>query len=215
MGCIARLGCLFLIVILAIGGWYTKDLWLPEKYRSHPTATSTATWQPITTEGADRTKAALDKLSQSRGQVFQSLSAGDLASYVFAQLSSKLPGSAQNIETSVSGDVVSLRADVRLADLGGAGALGALGNMFNEREKVQLSGTFNVVKPGMAEFLVKDVKIRNFTVPRGMVPPLIKRLDQGSRLNGIAENAIAVPIPRYVGDIRVANGKVTLYKTTP
>lgn len=215
MGCIARLGCLFLVAILAIGGWYTKDLWLPEKYRSHPAATSSAKWQPITTEGADRTKDALEKLRQSRGQVFQSLSASDLASYVFAQLSSKLPGSAQNIETSVTGDVVSLRADVRLADLGGAGALGALGSMLNEREKVQLSGTFNVVKPGVAEFLVKEVKIRNFTVPRGMIPPLIKRLDQAARPNGIAENAIAVPIPRYVGDIRVANGKVTLYKTTP
>ena len=215
MGCIARLGCLFLIVILAIGGWYTKDLWLPEKYRSHPTTTSSVKWQPITTEGADRTKAALDKLSQPRGQVFQTLSASDLASYAFAQLSAKLPGAAQNIETSVTGDVVSLRSDVRLADLGGAGALGALGNVFNEREKVQLSGTFHVVKPGIAEFAVKEVKIRNFSVPRGMIPPLVKRLDQGARPAGVAENAIAVPIPRYVGDIRVANGKVTLYKTTP
>ena len=215
MGCIARLGCVVVLAVLAIGGWYTKDLWLPEKYRSHPAATSTASWQPITTDGADRTRAALDKLSQSRGQVFQTLSAGDLASYVFAQLSSKLSGSAQNIETSVAGDVVSIRSDVRLADLGGAGALGALGSMFNEREKVQLSGSFTVVKPGVAEFVVKEVKVRNFSVPSGMIPPLIKRLDGGSRPAGIGENAIAVPIPRYVGDIRVANGKVTLYKTTP
>ena len=214
MGCIARLGCLFLLAVLAIGGWYTKDLWLPEKYRSHPVSTSSVKWQPITSDGADRTRAALDKLSQARGQVFQSLSAGDLASYAFAELSSKLLGSAQNVETSVNGDVVSLRADVRLADLGGASALGPLGGVLNDREKVQLSGTFNVLKPGIAEFVVKEVKVRNFTVPRGMIPPLIKRLD-GTRPAGINENAIAVPIPRYVGDIRVANGKVTLYKTTP
>src|SRR5438105_5059138 len=126
MGCIARLGCLFLLAILAIGGWYTKDLWLPEKYRSHPVVAANVKWQPISTDGADRTRAALDKLDQPRGQVFQSLSASDLASYAFAQLSSKLPGSAQNVETSVSGDVVSVRADVRLADLGGASALGPL-----------------------------------------------------------------------------------------
>jgi hypothetical protein len=215
MGCIARLGCLLLIVVLAIGGWYTKDLWLPEKYRSHPAATSAAKWEPITTDGADRTRDALDKLNQPRGQVFQTLTASDLASYVFAQLTSKLPGSAQNVETSVNGDVVSVRADVRLADLGGASALGPLGGMLNEREKVQLSGTFNVLKPGLAEFIVKDVKVRNFTLPHGMIPSLIKRLDRGERPAGIHENAIVVPIPRYVGDIRVANGKVTLYKTTP
>jgi hypothetical protein len=214
MGCIARLGCVFLLAILAIGGWYTKDLWLPEKYRSHPATTSNANWRPMTTDGAERTRAALDKLSQPRGQVFQSLSASDLASYVFAQLSSRFTGTAQNIETAVAGDVVSLRADVKIADLGGAGALGALGNMFNDREKVQLSGTFNVVKPGTAEFVVREVKIRNFSVPRAMIPSLIKRLDRGTRPAGINENAIAVPIPRYVGDIRVANGKVTLYKTT-
>src|SRR5689334_16158658 len=114
MGCIARLGCVFLLAVLAIGGWYTKDLWLPEKYRSHPATTSSGNWQPMTTDGAERTQAALDKLSQQRGQVFQSLSASDLASYVFTQLSSRLTGTAQNIETSVSGDVVSLRADVRI-----------------------------------------------------------------------------------------------------
>jgi hypothetical protein len=215
MGCIARLGCLFLIAILAIGGWYTKDMWLPEKYRSHPTATSSVQWHPVTTEGADRAKAALDKLSQPKGQVFQSVTAGDLASYAFAQLSSLLPGSGQNLETSVNGDVVSVRADVRLADLGGAGALGALGGMMKEREKVQLSGTFSVFKPGWAEFTVKDVRIRNLAVPHGMIPSLIKRLDRGTRQEGMNEDAIAVPIPRYVGDIRVANGKVTLYKTTP
>jgi len=214
MGCIARLGCLVLLAILLIVGWFTKDLWLPEKYRSHPVASSVK-WQPITSEGADRARAALDKLDQPRGQVFQSVSASDLASYAFAQLSSKLPGSAQNIETSISGDVVSVRADVRLADLGGAGALGPLDGMLNERERVQLSGTFNVIKPGVAEFVVRDVKVRNFTVPHAMIPALIKRLDRGSRPEGIGENAIAVPIPRYVGDIRVANGKVTLYKTTP
>jgi hypothetical protein len=213
MGCIARLGCLFLLVILAIGGWYTKDLWLPEKYRSHPVVAPSARWQPVTTDGAERTRAALDKLNQPSGQVFQTLSANDLASYAFAQLSSKLPGAAQNVETSVSGDVVSVRADVRMADIGGSSVLGSLGGMLNEREKVQLSGTFNVLKPGVAEFVVKDVKIRNFTVPHGMISPLIKRLDQGARPAGMSENAIAVPIPRSVGDIRVANGKVTLYKT--
>ena len=215
MGCIARLGCLVLLAILAIAAWFTKDMWLPEKYRSHPVAVSGSTWRPITSEGADRTKAALDKLSQPKGQVFQTLTASDLASYAFAELSSKLPGSAQNVETSVNGDVVSVRADVRLADIGGAGARGSFGGMLNEREKIQLSGTFSVPKPGLAEFVVREVKVRNFTVPRGMIPPLLKRLDHGVRPEGMAENAIAVPIPRYVGDIRVANGKVTLYKTTP
>jgi hypothetical protein len=215
MGCIARLGCLAVLVIATIGGWYTRDLWLPEKYRSHPAATTSAAWQPLSQDGAERTRAALDKLNQPRGQVFQTLSASDLASYAFAELSKKFPGSAENVETSVSGQTVAVRADVKLADLGGAGALGALGGMLNDREKVQLAGTFRVLRPGEAEFDVKDVRVRNFVVPRGMIPPLIRRIDRGVRPAGISETGLVVPIPRYVGDIRVANGKVTLYKTTP
>ena len=215
MGCIARLGCLAVLVIAAVAGWFTRDLWLPEQYRSHAAVASTGAWKPLTNDGAQRTQAALDKLSQSRGQVFQTLPANDLASYVFAELSKRFPGSVDSVETMVSGDAVSVRANVKLADLGGASALGALGGVLEEREKVQLTGTFRVVKPGLAEFLVKDVKFRNFTVPRGMIPALVRRLDRGIRVEGLSDGALAVPIPRYVGDIRVANGKVTLYKTTP
>ena len=28
MGCIARLGCLVLLALLAIGAWFTRDRWL-------------------------------------------------------------------------------------------------------------------------------------------------------------------------------------------
>jgi hypothetical protein len=104
---------------------------------------------------------------------------------------------------------------VRLADLGGTTALGPLGGVLNDREKVQLTGTFRVLKPGLAEFAVKDVRVRNFPVPKGMIPALVARLDRGTRPVGLSDAALAVPIPRYVGDIRVANGKVTLYKSTP
>ena len=214
MGCIARLGCLAVLAIAAVVGYFTRDLWLPERYRSRA-AVSTGTWKPLTKDGAQRTQAALDKLSQPKGQVFQTLSASDLASYAFDELATHFPGSADSVETMVSGETVSVRANVKLADLGGASALGSLGGVLDDREKVQLSGTFRVVKPGLAEFLIKDVQLKNFTVPRGMIPALVRRLDRGARDAGADEGAFAVPIPRYVGDIRVANGKVTLYKTTP
>jgi hypothetical protein len=215
MGCIARLGCLVVIVIAAIAGWFTRDLWLPERYRSHAAAASNANWKPITEDGAVRTRAALDKLSQPRGQVFETLSASDLASYAFSELSKRFPGSADSVETLVSGDLVSVRANVKLSDLGGSSALGPLAGMLGDREKIQLTGTFRVLKPGLAEFVVKEVRVRNLALPHGMIPALVKRLDRGMRPAGLSDDALAVPIPRYLGDIRVTNGKVTLYKTTP
>ena len=48
MGCIARIGCLILLVLLAIGAWFTRDRWL-SKVPGNTTAVSTApVWEPLT-----------------------------------------------------------------------------------------------------------------------------------------------------------------------
>jgi hypothetical protein len=214
MGCSARLGCLFVLAILAVVGWFTRDRWMPESMRSHPvSSTKGATWDPVSDAGAKRTEAALAKLSQPRGPVFQTLSGADVASYVFRQLADRLPRSADSVEAMVSGDRVSMRANVKLSDLGGAGALGSLGGMLGDRERVEFTGTFRVAKPGLAEFQIQDIKVGAVNLPHGMIPSLIARFDRGQRPAGIDRDALPLPIPRYVGDIRVANGKITLYKT--
>jgi len=214
MGCIARLGCLFLLAILAVIGWFTRDRWMPESMRSHAIgATKGAAWQPLSDAGAQRTEAALAKLSQPRGPVFQTLSGADAASYVFRQLAKRLPESSDSVEAMVSGDRVSMRANIKLSELGGAGALGSLGGMLGDREQVQFTGTFRVVKPGLSEFQIQDIKVGAVNLPRGMIATLVARFDRGQRPPGLDRDALPLPIPRYVGDIRVANGKITLYKT--
>jgi hypothetical protein len=49
-------------------------------------------------------------------------------------------------------------------------------------------------------------------IPSGMIPRLIRQIDTGPRPGGLADNALPLPVPPYVSDIRIANGKVTLYK---
>jgi hypothetical protein len=214
MGCIARLGCLFLLAILAVGAWFTRDRWMPESMRSHAVSTTKGpAWEPLSDAGAQRTETALSKLSQQRGPVFQTLSGADAASYIFRELASRLPESSDSVQAMVSGDRVALRANVKLSELGGAGALGPLGSMLADREPVQFTGTFRVVKPGLAEFEIQEIKIGAVNLPRGMIPSLISRFDRGQRPAGLDRDALPLPIPRYVGDIRVANGKITLYKT--
>src|SRR5215216_3541656 len=139
MGCIARLGCLILLAILGVIGWFTRDHWLPERFRTHAETSTTRgpKWEPLTDVGAQRTEAALEKLSQARGQVFQTLSGADVASFVFRALSGRLPSASDSVEALVSGDRFSMRASVRLADLGGSGVLGPLGSMLGDRERVE------------------------------------------------------------------------------
>jgi len=85
--------------------------------------------------------------------------------------------------------------------------------MFGEREPVQFTGTFRVIRPGLAEFQVQEVKVRDLTVPGALVPRLIRQMDRGQRPPELSPTGLPLPIPSYVGDIRVAGGKITLYKT--
>jgi hypothetical protein len=212
MGCLFRLGCLFVLVIAACVGWFTRDHWMPESMRRRlePPPPKVAVWEPLTEAGAERTRTALTKLSQPRGPVFQTLSGADVASFAFSEMSRRLPGTADSIRTRVTGDRIAMQAVVTTSEL--KGAIGAVGGMLGDREHVELTGTMRVVRPGLGEFEVDDAKIRGLSIPRGMIATLVKRIDTGPRRAGVSENALPLPLPPYVGDIRVANGKVTLYK---
>ena len=77
-----------------------------------------------------------------------------------------------------------------------------------------LGGSFHVIRPGLSEFEVREIKLRDFKVPTGAIPRLVKQISRGNRPEGVAPNALAVTTPRSLADVRIANGHVTLYKTT-
>jgi len=215
MGCITRLGCLFVLVGLAVAGWFTRDMWmsrLESRARHAPTAVvATQRWEPLSDAGADTTRAALKRLSEPRGQVFETLSPAALASYAYQQVAKRLPAAAYSVEAMASGDKLSMRAVVQVSDLGGA--IGDAVGIVHDRERVELTGTLGVSKPGVAVFEVSDARIHGLPIPKGMVASLVDRIQPGRREAGVAPNGLLLPIPRYIGDIRVANSKITLYKT--
>ena len=43
-------------------------------------------WEPLTMEGAERARTAVQQLARSSGPVFANVGAGDLASYVYVEL---------------------------------------------------------------------------------------------------------------------------------
>ncbi|MFL5612114.1 MAG: hypothetical protein ACJ796_00435 [Gemmatimonadaceae bacterium] len=213
MGCLSRFGCLLLLAVIAIIAWITSDQWLPRL--THRTTTVTTTgpvWEPITPQGAERTRQMLTKLSQQTGPVFGNLSGADVASYVFQALARQLPRSADSVEAAVIGDRLYIRASVKLQDLGGASVLGPLAGMLGEREQMQFGGTFHVIRPQLAEYQVKDIKVRDFSIPQGMIPRVLSQTERGSRPEGLSPDGLPLVVPKYLGDVRIANGRVTLYK---
>jgi hypothetical protein len=214
MGCIFRLGCLIVLLCVAVAAWFTRDRWMSRITGTPPAVATGPVWEPLTPEAGERGRRAITSLSTNSGPVFENLHGNEVASYVFQSVAKTIPTSADSAEAAVIGDALFVRAIVPVKALAGSGVLGPLASLLNDREKLSFGGTFRVIRPGLSEFQVREIKLRDFKVPSGAVPRLLQQITHGERPDGVAPNAIPVPTPKSLGDVRIANGRVTLYKTT-
>ena len=206
-------GCLVVLVLALAAGWFARDRWEARQAAVAAAADTVVRWEALTAEGGERARAAIEGLGQRTAPVFASIGGGDLSSYIFITLAKQLPPSAENIEAAVIGDQLHVRASVDLNDFGGAGALGPLAAFLAGRETMQLGGSFHVIKPGLAEFRVAELRLRDFSVPKNLVPKLIRTFSKGARPPGVSDNALPLTVPEYLADVRIARGKVILYRT--
>ena len=218
-GCLKRAGCL-VIVILAVAVWY----WYArvEKPASVNTTVSSTTttatsvssgWQPLTAADAERGQAAVLSLGRQSGPVFANLTPAEAASYIFMVVAKQLPPSAKNAEAAIIGDRLYVRSEVDLKDFGGSKSLGPIGMLLGERDSVRFGGTINMLKPGLGEFLVQEVKLGRLDVPSGLIPRLLTQMKRGKPIEGISQNGLPMVMPGYISDVRISNGKITLYKS--
>lgn len=218
MGCLRSLGCLVLVVVVAVAAWWFRADWLPILHRGSAAgaisdSASTVVWEPVTPEGAARAKAAVSKLGSRSGPVFTNLPPGELTGYILEELAKQLPPSAHDVEAAVIDRELWVRAQVKLADFGGPGELGPLGSLLGDDESVVFGGTLAIVNPGLAVYRVKELRIRDMSVPSPMIAKLLRRVEHGSRPPGLADDALPMLVPDYIADVRIENGKITLYKT--
>ena len=205
-------GCFALVVLAAAAGWYLRDR-IGGRDRGAAAASDTVVvWEPITPEGAERARKAIDDLGARAAPVFASIRPGDVSSYIFVALARQLPPSAENIESAVIGDRLHVRATVKLSDFGGAGALGPLAGFLGERERMQLGGYFHVIRSGLAEFRVTSLQLGTFNVPTNLIPRLIRSFSKGARPEGVADDGLPLVVPAYLADVRIAGGRVVLYR---
>lgn len=206
------IGCLVVVILAAAAGWMLRGRIGFDREPGPVVGDTAVVWEPITTEGANRARDAIEDLGVRASPVFVSIRPGDVSSYIFVALARQLPPSAENIQAAVIGDRLHVRASVKLSDFGGAGALGPLAAFLGERETMQLGGYFHVIRPGLAEFRVTDLKLREFAVPTNLIPRLIRSFSRGARPAGVANDGLPLVVPEYLADVRIANGRVVLYR---
>ena len=220
-GCFRRAGCLVLIIALvALWYWYARvERPAPSTKPAAGTAATAGTsaantgWEPLTTVDAERGRIAVEALAQRSGPVFANLTPGEAASYIFLVVAKQLPPSARNAEAAITGDRLYVRSEVELKDFGGTSQLGALGMLLGSRDSVLLGGTIHMLKPALAEFRVQEVKLGRLDVPQNLIPRLITQMKRGKKVEGISPNGLPMVMPSYISDVRIADGKITLYKS--
>jgi hypothetical protein len=207
-----KLGCL--AVVFLAGMAVALYLYLERPRQAEQATSGVPVWEPLTPEGAERARAAVELLSRRTGPVFTNIAGADLASYVLDELSKQLPPSAEQLQAAVIEDRLHVRAMVRISDFGGSGVLGPLAAMLGDQEPVEFGGTLELVRPGLAQYRVKVLRLRELTVPQRMIPRLLQRIARGARPPGLAEDGLPLEVPSFIADVRIGQGQVTLYKST-
>jgi hypothetical protein len=207
------LGCL-VIIIAGLGAWYFyTHLKSSDRTSSdHGGAVSTATWEPLNPAAAERGRQEVESLSQRTGPVFANMTPAEAASYIFLAATSQFPASAKNIQASAVNDRLRVRSEVAIKDFGGAAVLGPLGSLIGDRDTVQLGGTIKVLRPGLGEFTVQEMKFGQASIPGILIPRLIGRFRKGG-VEGLSDRGLPMKMPEYISDVRIENGKITLYKS--
>jgi hypothetical protein len=213
-GCLRSLGCLVLIAVVSLGGWITRDRWLPALTGSSREA-PTLTFDAVTSERRATSRRVVQSLGKSTGPVFANLTAAEALALVLGDARTELPAFVGELEGAVQGDRLVVRSSIDPSALRGIEALGPIAALLDTRSRVTLAGTLEVVESGQGAFVVQDVRVNDLIVPGPAIAPLLRQIDRRPRQPGAPERAITFTLPAHVADLRVAKGRVTLYKNVP
>lgn len=226
MSCLSKVGCLTVVVIAGAGAWWmyggTVPSFLERATRtvSRSTATGNANAKPVvwtTLKDARMPSAdAIASLQSESGPAYITLGAGDLAGFLAEGLGRVLPQSASGMQVAIVDDVLRVRSEIPLRELGGKALPEFVSDLLSERDTVEMAGVLEMVRPGLAQFRVREVIVRGIALPPRVVPPLLSALRKSApQRDSIAADAVALTLPKSVADVRVSRGRVTLYKSVP
>jgi hypothetical protein len=211
-GCLRRVGCLVLLVIALAAAWYW---WNHMRTRDESReAVSRSMWEPVTSDGAARGRAALDELSRPGAPEFVQVSAGDVASYVFYASTNRLPEGTRDLQAAVIDDQLAVRGVIPLRELGAGRILGPLAALLSDSDTVYFAGRLSVVQPEVGQYRVSELRLQQLRVPPGVIPRVLRGIDRNDRPPGVSPDALALPLPPTIADIHIVDGMIRLERVT-
>jgi hypothetical protein len=207
MGCLTfpfRVLGFLLILALVAAGWLYRDRLL--EWGRGVTGTPRASVSIGTPSPAAlaRARAALARLEQ--GQADSVVLDADASASLMAQaLGPVVGGQMDSLRVRLSDGRVGFDASLRTARLPRE-LLGPLAIAVRSREPIAATGAVRMVEPGMAEWDIDRLSVRDIPLPRETVPRLLARAFGDS-----ARRTLPLALPQVVRELRVRPEGVTLY----
>jgi hypothetical protein len=223
VGCFRRLGCLVFLALSVGVAWVTSDRWRPLLPTWVPGTLAPkaiinapdSAWAPVTAAGATRAERSLAALGDRSAMVFTALHPAEFAGYVLMDLAGRLPPNGDSTQAAVIGNQLSIRTSLDIRALGGSDAWGPLAAVMGKRATLSFAGSFDIIRPGVAEFRVQQLWLHDLPVPGPLIPRVLRKVESGPHPTGLATNALLVNVPSYVADIRATGGRILIYKSVP
>lgn len=229
MGCLTRLGCGAVLGVAALGAgvWWLNGGEIPwdikfslrEKGAGAPQA-QVYEWVPVS-KGESTGAQKVASLAKAGGPAYVTLSAGEVAGLFTAGIKKALPGASEDVRLALAGDHMHIQTRVHADRLAGDGTLGTalgavVGKAIGSNDTLHIAATVSVNKPGAADLHVDKLSIRKIDLPVRLIPPVVRALRSHSgNADSASSDAIPVPLPEAIGDIRISNGRMTIYRATP
>lgn len=143
-----------------------------------------------------------DAMRRPNGPRSVTLSADEMASLVHAGMQPQARQALDSVSVSLDPGRLTLHGQLITAAWGPE-LFGPLASMFEPREPITVSGPARAAAPGLLAWQPDSFMVRNFMLPQGAIPVLVRRL------TGASDGAIPIAVPPTVARIRIESGAVT------
>ena len=211
VGCLRRVGCLALFLLVAGAAYVTRHRWVPLVLPGRGDDVASLHWKPISSDAAALARRAMVRLDQPTGPVFANLSPDEFASFILDSTARGMADPPRPVEAAVQRDKFLLRTTLRVADLG-LENVPLLGGVGDKTATVVVGGTLSVLRAGLGEWRVKTIRVDAIDVPGPMLTRVTRTLARRMQRAGTRDDAFGFALPPQVADLRIDKDKITLYK---
>lgn len=207
--CLARIGCLTVIVVLAGAAWIWRGpllAWWHEHDR--PVAASAPSADLARTSGKK-----LDDFLRGRGPAHISFDQAELQSLASYRFRDSLPPGLSDPRITLGDSTLEASAALQVDRLMHGKAPDGLRSLLGDSARVTAELRPEVPRRGVLELGVRKVSAGGLPIPDLMVPWLLQQ--SGLAGNHGSARAVALPVPRDLAAVRVEGGRLELERGPP